>query len=763
MLLSLTLTNWRSHASSRLQFAAGTNLLLGQMGAGKSSVVDALCFALYGTYPKLQRRDAKLEDVPNFRHAGQATAAELVWKEDEGGKEYKIRREIGKKADAWLYCDGKLLQRGPKAVSEAVSEILKIDYDLFSRAVYSEQNMLDYWLSLPAGPRKAELDRLLGLDNFEIVRENCGKEITKLTAQAGAVEAQAGAQALADAQKKCADAKDEAEKMKGAADGAAKEAEGKKGAALEEERKFKLSEEKRVGFELAARKISGQAGKISLLGAQAAKFDGKKLSELEKDLERAKSKAAELEGRLKEARSALGNLRQMHGQLAAAQKDSVEKEARKKRIIGEIGGISEGKAADWWRKERENWKADEEKISRQCAGIEAELKSLEASYAALLAGGKEGGACPVCGSPLEGHAKEKLLLEKKQRSAELLAQLKNAVESRSKAAAQLKKAEGVLSQVEKMESVLSGIGEAKANLEGEIEKSNAELAKMQAEERALSLEQKKMANAAAELEKGISQQREAKKAADALLEARRALGMLEAEKKKIAFDEGAHKEASAARQAALSALAVAEERVKSCVKMAEQAAKMAEHAAAVEKDLRQRRESAEKMRKEVDELSAFRAAVQLTQAEVRGHLIEEINSALAKLWPVLYPYRDWRGIRILPGQKDYEIQIMQGGWKGLESFASGGERASVGLTLRVALSLLLTPQLGWLILDEPTHNLDAKAVQSLGQAMSEQLPKIIPQVLVITHDAMLLESTPGRVIRFERDKEGGQDSVVSVE
>jgi DNA repair exonuclease SbcCD ATPase subunit len=119
-------------------------------------------------------------------------------------------------------------------------------------------------------------------------------------------------------------------------------------------------------------------------------------------------------------------------------------------------------------------------------------------------------------------------------------------------------------------------------------------------------------------------------------------------------------------------------------------------------------------------------------------------------------------VRLLADEKDYSIQIYQSEWKDLEAHASGGERACLGLCLRTAMSVVLTPHLGWLILDEPTHNLDENAVRALGESISISMPKIIPQILVITHDSKLLENTHSRVFKFERNKSIGEDTQVVV-
>jgi len=174
----------------------------------------------------------------------------------------------------------------------------------------------------------------------------------------------------------------------------------------------------------------------------------------------------------------------------------------------------------------------------------------------------------------------------------------------------------------------------------------------------------------------------------------------------------------------------------------------------------ERKEAALRLRENVEDISKFSDVVVVTQAQLRESLIGEINSAMNKLWPIIYPYGDWQNVRLLATQKDYELQIYQGEWKNLEAHASGGERACLGLCLRAAMSIILTPHLGWLILDEPTHNLDSSAVRALGESISNSMPKIIPQILVITHDSNLLGSANSRVLRFERDKLQGEDTRV---
>ncbi len=93
MITKLILRNWRSHELSEFEFGKGTNVLVGQMGAGKSSVMDSLCFALFGTFPNLQAKKIKLDEVI-MNKPTQKTYAEVKIFFTLGDKEYKIIRKI---------------------------------------------------------------------------------------------------------------------------------------------------------------------------------------------------------------------------------------------------------------------------------------------------------------------------------------------------------------------------------------------------------------------------------------------------------------------------------------------------------------------------------------------------------------------------------------------------------------------------------------------------------------------------------------------
>ena len=63
MIRSLKLQGWKSHELTEFEFTRGTNVLVGIMGSGKSSVLQAITFALYGEVPEVRSRKLALSDM----------------------------------------------------------------------------------------------------------------------------------------------------------------------------------------------------------------------------------------------------------------------------------------------------------------------------------------------------------------------------------------------------------------------------------------------------------------------------------------------------------------------------------------------------------------------------------------------------------------------------------------------------------------------------------------------------------------------------
>lgn len=144
--------------------------LVGPTGSGKSTVIDAMCFALYGTIPRYEDRRAVGAAVNSL-----AAEARVSMTFELGGRRYVavrvVRRDKHGKAstkDARLEVqDGEVLAGTAREMETAVPELLGLNFDQFTRAVVLPQGAFARFLHDKPAARQDLLVQLLGLDVYE--------------------------------------------------------------------------------------------------------------------------------------------------------------------------------------------------------------------------------------------------------------------------------------------------------------------------------------------------------------------------------------------------------------------------------------------------------------------------------------------------------------------------------------------------------------------------------------------------------------------
>lgn len=174
--LQLTLRGFQSYADAHT-FDFGDRSLLGivgPIGSGKSSLLDAIAFALYGRTP---RAGATTRDLINQRVD---TAHVELWFEVEGQVWQAVRalRRKGQSAHN-LYRrqvfgpDAPKLEEvsGERAVTGRVNELLGLEFDGFNRSVFLAQNRFAEFLHSRPGDRDRVLKGVFGFDRIEQMAE----------------------------------------------------------------------------------------------------------------------------------------------------------------------------------------------------------------------------------------------------------------------------------------------------------------------------------------------------------------------------------------------------------------------------------------------------------------------------------------------------------------------------------------------------------------------------------------------------------------
>lgn len=145
--------------------------LTGATGSGKSSLIDAMVFALYGKVPRLGMRSyAPIVNVG-------ADRARVAFDFEVGAVAYSVARLVERTKgggavvkEARLQMGDKTLADGADDVTAAVEDLLRLEMADFTRTVVLPQGDFAAFLEAPKGEKQALLKSILGLDLYGRVR-----------------------------------------------------------------------------------------------------------------------------------------------------------------------------------------------------------------------------------------------------------------------------------------------------------------------------------------------------------------------------------------------------------------------------------------------------------------------------------------------------------------------------------------------------------------------------------------------------------------
>lgn len=182
MIRNLELHNFLSHENSVVSFDQGVNIIVGQNGAGKSSIIDAIKFALFG-----DKRGDSIADLIKRGKDSMSVSLEF----STGGDDYRITRilTMGKNdirnRDASLLKNGTEIARTVKEVNSAIEDTLGINKELFRNSVFVEQGEIATLVSEEKAKREETFGRILGLNLLSQYADDLGKLSRETEMQAG--------------------------------------------------------------------------------------------------------------------------------------------------------------------------------------------------------------------------------------------------------------------------------------------------------------------------------------------------------------------------------------------------------------------------------------------------------------------------------------------------------------------------------------------------------------------------------------------------
>jgi len=734
------LKNFTCHELTELELPEGLIVFIGRNGAGKSSVIDAITYALYGEHSR--------GNNANIVRDG-ASEGEVELEFHLRGNKYLVLRRFNSRGaleHSFLKCNGKTLATGERRredddVVQQIRKILGLDYEEMVSAVIIRQGELDSILSEEPKELKELFDKLVGLEKMEEayermrdviddfrnkVRESVGWDLKDLER----VEETLGKkrQELEDRLRRCEQLEKEVAELK---------------SKLEEERR-KYSELKEVKemYDTARNLLS------------VLKY---RLNQREKELETSIRT-------LKECRTLLEH------------KDVVDRRTAEREALKEVQ------------------KRKEEELRR----IEGEAEGIEASLRELRVPGVPPEKAPTLQTLKDEAVRraEKLRddsielgkrLARRESTEELEEEVSRGIAGIVDLVSESYRAGGAQAMTEMIEKRerLSGELDRKRkqieDLRGELERIRREMEGLSyIEGKHVDELRDKIRDAERDAEKlgGVGRIPELE---EELTTVRNALSWLSQAEDRRALPEvkdleGMEKvlgEDGELRQlrTLLEQLRAKPFDVSELERNEKLLNELNRQLGKCEASLRENKAAVERLRDEVEKLE--RAVRELARAREFHDLLVKIREKIYhRDGPVVKGIRAWAlknvseraaryldlfdvrfsDIRLEETREGKGISFVSsyGGRRADSERLSGGERVALALAIRLAISDVLgAGRFGFFILDEPTTHLDSENKRKLREVFT-RLGEKVRQVIIITHDEEIFEEADAMIVKFER-------------
>ena len=163
--------------------------LAGENGAGKSALLDAITWALWGQ----SRLGARGDD--DLIHLGeQSMQVEFTFKLGDGRYRVLRRREIGTRSRTLLDFQVRddqrwrtLVDGGVRATEQRIRNVLRLDHDTFVNSAFLRQGHADEFTVKTAAERKRVLGDILGLDRWDVYEDRAKQRLRAIETEVEAI------------------------------------------------------------------------------------------------------------------------------------------------------------------------------------------------------------------------------------------------------------------------------------------------------------------------------------------------------------------------------------------------------------------------------------------------------------------------------------------------------------------------------------------------------------------------------------------------
>jgi len=771
-LISLEIENFRQHKSTKIEFLPGVTGIIGKNGSGKTTILEAIAWALYGGAAV---RGTNETVRSHAAEGGGPVEVALVF--GLGPHTYSVTRRLDAsgRTTANLAVDRIPSRTGFKEVTEAITKLLGMDYQAFFTSFFTAQKELEFMRGMEGRQRAAAISRMLGFERLVRARDRTNQDRLGLQREIEGLE-----RGLGDPQE-MKRRKAEAREAVAAAEKTVAGAGEREGKATEEVERLKplrdLSEQKaRMHAELvrrldldraeekrAAERAQALSAELAALGERQKELEAlaprldeyrkageeyRKLAELQKH----EARRREIQGQLGATAECERTLEERIAGLAAAPDDLARAEESLGALERQIEEVDARVSA-----EREAYLAARHRADAELAEVSAQLDEVSEKRAAIEQAGKDG-KCPTCERPLadelpkvlagfdsqlaklaaRGEKLRKTLtgLEREPDSLSALVTLRRALdEQREEKRREREAASARKSELAGCERDLQMKRTEAQSLKAELEKlpsgfDQARFAELREIGDKLRPVREKEIEIRAALDRRPAVEADLEREEQALTRVRADIEQSEAAVAELAFSHEEHERLIAAFEAASAGhnlASIEAERARGDLRAAQAALSAAE---AEEQSYKSKEAELRDKRRKRLYLQSLAEAFDKLRTDLSSRAAPELAAAASDL---LSDMTDGR-YATLEISEDYEARVRDDGEE--KRVISGGEQDVVNLALRLAVSRMIADRAGQdlslLVLDEVFGSLDDIRRENVA-ALLQTLKSRFEQIVLITH------------------------------
>ncbi|MGI0006919.1 MAG: AAA family ATPase [Nitrosotalea sp.] len=179
MLQSVELENFLSHKNTKLTFDKGVTVFVGQNGAGKSSIIDAITFALFGEHLRKSTKGL-------LRRGNNQAYAKVEF--SIGNRQFEAVRKIDSKGTVGAVLHEKIngeeipLAAGERrqfgeSMTKTIEDLIGLDFEKLKVASIVQQGELQAIIEADPKKFKELVNAIIGIDKLDIAYESMKKLI----------------------------------------------------------------------------------------------------------------------------------------------------------------------------------------------------------------------------------------------------------------------------------------------------------------------------------------------------------------------------------------------------------------------------------------------------------------------------------------------------------------------------------------------------------------------------------------------------------